>query len=371
MTAHLSVLKAALAVVLCGAAALPLPAQSAAPRVALVIGNAAYQKIEPLKNPRNDADDVCATLKRLAFRVHCHFDLASRGDLRQAVRAFASELGPDTVALFYFAGHAVQSRGDNYLLPVAIAPETALDIEDDGLSLSYLLRTLEEARSAPNIVIVDACRNEPFARSPSLKFARGLARVDPPVGTVLAYATAPGGLALDGVDRNGLFTKHLLMHLAAPGLRLADLFQLVARGVEDEARMRYRFEQVPYRSLSYAGSLCLAGCDDQRLADQMAELRARSEAAAQRIQALERENARLASGRSDPSSSGEVQARETELLQLRTQLQALRAQGLQLEEYQRRIKALERDNEEKSRRLGERDPPVSPPATRTIVVPSF
>ena len=363
------VLRAALAAALWAGVLLPVSAQAAASRVALVIGNAAYQRIDPLKNPRHDAEDVCASLRQLAFRVHCHFDLALRGDLRQAVRAFAAELGPDTVALFYFAGHAVQSRGDNFLLPVAIAPETVLDVEDDGLSLTYLLRMLEEARSAPNIVIIDACRNEPFARSSALKFARGLARVDPPVGTVLAYATAPGGLALDGADRNGLFTKHLLMHLAAPGVRLSDLFQLVARGVEDEARTRYRFEQVPYRSFSYSGSLCLAGCDDQRLAHQVAELQARSEAAAQRIQVLEQENARLAKGGAQAGASGAVQSREDELQQLRAQLQALRAQAAQLEEYQRRIKALERDNEEKSRRLGERGEPA--PATRTLVVPSF
>ena len=345
-----------------------------AERIALVIGNANYTRIGTLKNPRNDARDMCAALAKLGFKTLCHFDLATRSDFRQAVRSFAGELRPETVALFYFAGHAVQSRGDNFLLPVGIAPETALDIEDDGLSLSYLLRTIEDARSAPNIVIIDACRDEPFASQSTLKVQRGLARVDPPVGTVLSYATAPGGLALDGNDNNGLFTKHLLRHLTTPGLRLGELFQAVARDVTEEARIRYRFEQVPYRSFSYSGSLCLSGCEDQQVAQQMADLRARSDAATTRIQELERENARLAKARADGTGPranlDEADARESELKQLRAQLQALRDQARKLEESQRRIKALEQENEEKSRRLNERSE-TTPPATRTPILPTF
>lgn len=342
--------------------------------MALVVGNANYSRIGALKNPRNDARDMCAALGKLGFKTFCHFDLTTRADFRQAVRSFAGELRPETVALFYFAGHAVQSRGDNFLLPIAISPETALDIEDDGLSLSYLLRTLEDARSAPNIVIIDACRDDPFASQSAFKVARGLARVDPPVGTVLAYATAPGGLALDGHDENGLFTKHLLRHLSTPGQRLSELFQAVARDVTDEARSRYKFEQVPYRSFSYSGSLCLSGCEDHQLALQMAELRARSEAATRRIEELERENARLAKSRSDASAprvgTDDLQAREAELKLLRVQLQTLRDQAQKLEEYQRRIKALEQENEDKSRRLTERNE-TPPPATRTLVLPTF
>ena len=123
-------------------------------------------------------------------------------------------------------------------------------------------------------------------------------------------------------------------------------------------------------------SLCLAGCSEEQVAVQVAELRARSDAAAQRIQALESENARLTKSRPDATgtsaASAEGQARDEEIKALRAQLQALRAQAQQLEEYQRRIRALERENEEKSRRLGERDgAPAPTPSTRTIVVPTF
>lgn len=265
-----------------------------AERVALVIGQSRYVSLPPLNNPAHDAQDMCAALRRLAFEVHCHVDLPGRGEMRQALRRFAAALGPQTVAMFYYAGHAVQFRGENFLLPVGIAPGSAADVEDEGLALGYVLRTLEEARAVPSLIVLDACRNNPFAGTAGARAtATGLARVEPPPGSLLVYATAPGGEALDGQGRNGLFTRHLLAHLERPGLRVAEMLHRVAQGVEEEARRVHQFEQIPYRSLSYAGPFCLAGCaaEDASVAVSAARLQAAD--AMRRVVELEAENARL------------------------------------------------------------------------------
>ena len=399
------------------------PAPAEVRRVALVIGNAAYESLTPLKNAANDAEDMCAALKALGFDTRCHTNLRTRGDFRAAVRQFAAALGPGVSALFYFAGHGVQVKGENFLLPTAIAPVISLDVEDEGLSLSYLLRSIEEARSTPNVVILDTCRNDPF-QSPAtqtVKLARGLARAEPPLGTVLVYSTAPGREALDGRGRNGLFTKHLLRHIREPALSLGPLFETVSKAVEEEARNDYRFEQVPYRSFSYAGRFCFAGCEDQRVQRQVAALQQQSEQARRRIQELQDENARLTA--QSQAQADAVQQLEKALQQLRTtsstdsqrnqkingdiarlqkELEAARAaqaatsalrqqndqreaeiralreevktlgdQSKKLEAYAARIQALEKDNQEKSRRLKEQGRASEPERQRSRVAPAF
>jgi len=261
-------------------------------RVALVIGNADYQAVPKLQNPVNDAEDICSSLKSLKFQVTCATNVSGRRGLRDLVRNFVNGLTPGSVALFYFAGHGVQINGENYLLPTNIDAKSAPDVEDEGLSLTFLLRSLEESRSAPNIVILDACRDNPFVNAARLRSSVGLARVDPPVGTVLVYATAPNKVALDGTGRNGLFTKHLLTHLPQPGLTLDELFRSVAQSVETEAREVYKSKQVPYRTTSFSIPFCLAGCDTPDLA-RMEQIQRESEVASKRIQDLMEENARL------------------------------------------------------------------------------
>ncbi len=135
-------------------------------RVALVVGNAKYQRLVKLNNAATDAEDMCAALGRLGFDVACHYNISNRSDFRQVVRAFTSQLNSETVALFYYAGHGVQINGENFLLPVSVDAKISLDLEEDSLNLSYLLRSLETARSSPNIVILDACRENPFQHSP-------------------------------------------------------------------------------------------------------------------------------------------------------------------------------------------------------------
>lgn len=366
-------------------------------RMALVVGNTNYQHLPKLKNAVNDAEDMCASLARLGFEVTCHYNVFNRNDFRHVIKTFTSELSSDTVALFYYAGHGVQINGENFLLPVSVDAGVSLDIEDDSLNLSYLLRSLEGARSSPNIVILDACRNNPFARIPGGR--KGLARIDPPVGTVLVYSTAPNGVAEDGNGRNGLFTKHLLEHIEEPGQKLDELFQVIAAGVEQEAQEVYKTRQVPYRSFSFSGSYCLAGCEDPKVTAEIELIRRQSEEAAARVKTLTEENARLslqteerannvlalearinslvreAASVGDQKDSGrlelsrlqaslntarkdqidaerlktEAAKREAEINELKTQTAALSGKANQLEEYRLRIAVLERENTDKTR----------------------
>ena len=268
-------------------------AQSQPRRQALVIGNGNYRSLAPLPNARNDAQDLCARLRGLGFETECDLDIHSRKDFRESVRRFTGHLSPNSVAFFYYAGHGVQVEGENYLLPVDVDIRTAADIEDEGLSLSYLLRSLEETRSAPNIVILDACRDNPVRSRTDVIHKQGLARVDPPVGTVLVYATAPNRAAIDGIGRNGLFAKYLILNLAKPVMRLDELLRAVAEGVEEEARTAYHFEQVPYRSSSYSGTFCLTGCESPELTQRLDQIQRQRDELTQRLQQLAKENEAL------------------------------------------------------------------------------
>ena len=261
-------------------------------RVALVIGNSNYQYLPKLRNPRSDAEDVCNALRELNFDVICQSDVPNRSQMKQFIRSFASKLSPQTLALFYFAGHGIQINGENFLLPLGLDAQMAADIEDEGLSLDYVLRILEESRSLPNIVILDACRDNPFVSRIS-GITKGLARVEPPAGTLLVYATAPDGVAIDGSGRNGLFTKHLLAEIQRPGRKLDELFQIVAHDVEQEARDAYNFIQTPYRSSSFSGGFCLAGCENPEIAKQIEHYKKEGEEAAKKLTALQNENATL------------------------------------------------------------------------------
>ena len=267
-------------------------AQNGAHKIALIIGNSNYQHLPALPNPKNDAEDMCKTVRTLGFEVHCHIDVATRSQFRQLVRNFSTSVTPQSTVLFYYAGHGVQINGENFLLPLSLDAKTIADIEDEALSLSFLLRTLEESRSLPNIVILDACRSNPFGKRFS-GISKGLARVEPPGGTVLVYATSPNGVALDGEGRNGLFTKHLLENLSKPGRKLDELFQIVAQGVEVEARTAYKFDQTPFRSSSFSGGYCLAGCDNPEIAQQIDRYKKEGEEAAMRLQVLRDENTLL------------------------------------------------------------------------------
>ena len=192
------------ALLLCAALLFSLAAAPAmaAGRTALVIGNSAYPTA-PLKNPVNDATDMAAALKRLGFDVTLLTDATMR-QMEEAVRAFGLKLRGGGIGLFYFAGHGVQVAGENYLVPVNAAIQSEGDVKYGSLNAGLVLAKMEDAGNGPNVVILDACRNNPFARSFRSAEA-GLARMDAPTGSLIAYATAPGHVASDGEGRNGVW----------------------------------------------------------------------------------------------------------------------------------------------------------------------
>jgi len=226
-------------------------------RLALVIGNADYQGA-PLRNPENDANDMANTLKRLGFEVI----LAQNADQKtmiNAVREFEQRLRNGGIGLFYYSGHGVQHANHNYLVPVGADIESEFDIEFETIDASYVLKHMEQAnKNGVNIVILDACRNNPFLRS-FRNLRRGLARMDSVRGSLIAYATAPGTTAEDGTGRNGTYTKHLLTALRTiPHMSIADLFIEVTAQVEKETHG----QQVPWQSLSLTHRFCFAPCGE-------------------------------------------------------------------------------------------------------------
>jgi uncharacterized caspase-like protein len=193
-------------------------------RVALVIGNGAYVSSGALSNPVNDARDVAAVLTGLGFEVLLGIDLEKRG-FDGKVRDFAKTLAQADVALFYYAGHGLQVSGRNYLVPVDAKLETERDLDFEGVALDFVLKQMElEREGKTNIVLLDACRDNPLARNlartmgtRSANIGQGLAQVRTGVGTFIAYSTQPGNVALDGQGRNSPFTAALTKAVKEPG----------------------------------------------------------------------------------------------------------------------------------------------------------
>ena len=215
-------------------------------KVALIIGNANYQS-SPLTNPKNDAVDMSAMLKSLGFEVDLHMDL-DRSNMRKAIRAFGEKLKRADTGLFYYAGHGIQINGRNYLVPLNFDVSSADEVQDESIDASAVLRKMEAAGNNTNIIILDACRNNPFARS-FRSLEHGLARMDGPVGSFIAYATSPGSVAADGSGRNGVYTHHLLEALKKPGLSIEQTFKWVRNAVRQETDG----EQTPWESSSLMG----------------------------------------------------------------------------------------------------------------------
>ena len=216
-------------------------------RLALVIGNAAY-RVDALDNPVNDARMVAESLKRAGFTVALRENL-DRAGLVNAMREFGSRLSENTVAVVYYAGHGLQLRDRNYLIPVDAEIRSEDEIPIAGLDLSFILGRMQHARSRVNIVILDACRNNPFAGRAS-STTQGLAQMDAPVGTLLAFATAPGKLAADsGGGTNSLYASYLARHMLTPGLPVESVFKRVREGVVRDTKE----QQVPWESSSLQG----------------------------------------------------------------------------------------------------------------------
>ena len=214
-------------------------------RVALVIGNSAYAG-SPLPNPVNDAADMARELEAAGFTV-IRRDNAKLRDMHLALREFGDKLGKTATGLFYFAGNGVQVRGRNYLLPVDADIAREDEVAFSAVDLNAVMEKLDSARNPLNIVILDACRDNPFGKSLQAS-AKGLAQVDAPPGTIIAFSTAPGSTAADGGGRNGLYTGHLLAQMRKPA-PIEETFKAVRANVRRDSKGL----QVPWESTSLEG----------------------------------------------------------------------------------------------------------------------
>jgi hypothetical protein len=221
-----------------------------ASRVALVIGNGDYVAARKLANPVNDATDMVRALGGLGFEVISGTNLSLK-EMTEKVRQFGDKLKSDgSVGLFYYAGHGVQVGGRNYLIPVEADIPREDEIDFNAFNVDLVLRKMGTANNGLNIVILDACRNNPFARSWSRGDTDGgLAQMTAPTGSFIAYATAPDRTASDGGERNGLYTAELLKVLGEPNAKIEDIFKKVTIAVDRASNG----QQIPWTSSSLRG----------------------------------------------------------------------------------------------------------------------
>lgn len=226
--------------------ALPLRAATAPtePRTALIIGNAAYADA-PLNNPTNDASVMAQVLQRAGFDVTVKTDANQRA-IREAIRSFGDALKKKGgVGLFYFSGHGVQVDGENYLVPVGEGIQSEDDLKRRAVTAAEAVDTMAAANPKLNIVVLDACRNNPLASGGT----RGLSRIDSSANLFVSFATSPGAVALDGEGRNSPYTKHLADSVALANLNLEETFKRTLKGVYQETRG----SQTPWISSSFFG----------------------------------------------------------------------------------------------------------------------
>lgn len=240
---------------------LPVFAQSAE-RVALVIGNGNYAHTAALANPPNDARAVAKALTDIGFDVETGLDL-KHAEMQNILRAFLTRAAKARVALFYYAGHGIQANGRNYLIPVDARLSSASDLNFGTVEMDKILASLDDPRRA-NIIILDACRDNPLARSfavatRSASVGKGLAAYTAlGTGSLIVYATAPGQVALDGLGRHSPFTEALVKYLRTPGLEVR---QMLTRVRNDVARATAD-RQIPWDNSSLRGDVYLAGRDE-------------------------------------------------------------------------------------------------------------
>src|SRR5258706_992659 len=216
-----------------------------APKMALVIGNGKYKDAPELKNPPNDAKGIGEALKASGFDVTMKID-TRREKMLAAIRDYvhAMELKKH-VGLFYFAGHGVQLAWRNYLLPVDAVIDKIDDVAKQSIDIARLLEGLTKATNPMNVIILDACRENPFGNLKGVDH-KGLSQMDAPGQTILAYATSPGNVASDGEGANGLYTENLLREIKVPEAKIEDVFKRVRLGV----RRKTNGAQIPWESTS-------------------------------------------------------------------------------------------------------------------------
>ena len=223
-------------------------------RVALVIGNSAYQHTSKLTNPFNDAADVAAELKKLGFRVIDGFDL-EKAAFDRKVRDFATALKGADAGVFFYAGHGLQAGGHNYLVPIDAKAESEEALDFEMLRIDVVHRAMERSTKT-NILFLDACRDNPLARNlaramgtRSTQIGKGLATIESGVGTLISFSTHPGAVALDGAGRNSPFTAALLKYISAP---TGDLGTILI-SVRNDVMRQTRDQQVPWEHSALRG----------------------------------------------------------------------------------------------------------------------
>ena len=204
-------------------------AQPTENRVALVLGNSAY-KSAPLRNPTNDAKDMAAKLKGMGFTVVERNNLTVK-QIGSTLREFRSKLTPGSVALVFYAGHGLQIKGENYFPTVDAEIAGEEDVPNQSLSMRQIMDVLGDAKTRLNLVFLDACRNNPYARS-FRSSSDGLSKVNAPSGTLISFATRPGSVAADGTGRNGLYTGALLASMDVQGLQIELALKRVVSAVK-------------------------------------------------------------------------------------------------------------------------------------------
>jgi hypothetical protein len=213
-------------------------------RTALVIGNAAYS-FAPLTNPVNDATDVAAALRQAGFDVMLKTD-GDQHDMQGLVQAFTAKLRQlHGVGLFYFAGHGMQVNGENYILPIMKGEPTDDALKSSAVGAADVVDAMADAHDGLNIVILDACRDNPMAHSGT----RGLSRIDTNASLFVSYSTSPGLVALDGAGRNSPYSKNLVASLEGSDLSIEETFKRTLKGVYQETQGR----QTPWISSSFFG----------------------------------------------------------------------------------------------------------------------
>jgi len=228
-------------------------------RVALIVGNGAYQNAPSLPNPPNDAADMAQSLRNLGFDVVEGRDLDKRG-MESKIREFGKKLDGADLALFFYAGHGLQVADKNYLVPIDAKLERPGDLGLDTITVDDVLAQME-SEPRVNLIFLDACRDNPLSRSlarslgaRSTAVSQGLAPIESAVGTMIVYATQPKNVALDGEGRNSPFTAALLKHIPTPGLEIGSLMKRVRADVYKATHER----QLPWDHSSLIGDVVLA-----------------------------------------------------------------------------------------------------------------
>jgi uncharacterized caspase-like protein len=273
--------------------AVPPAATRPVPKYALVIGNAHYSAVGTLKNPANDAQDMCGALRSIGYETACFIDVDTRVHLRALIQDFIDRVPDEAITLVYYAGHAIQIGGENYLIPAGAHITDQAALARESVALSFLMGQLRRTDGYLSVVILDACRNNPLSGD---SVRQGLAQItEVPDGTEVLYATAANEPAMDGVGRNGTLTKYLLAHLHDAGT-IDDLFKQVSLGVQRETEALGHIQK-PALYTNFTGQYCFVRCTDLELLQQQRQ------EAAQKITELE---ARVSAG--DPGARADLAA---------------------------------------------------------------